>query len=141
MPLTINKGRAFLPGLNAGVSGAKKRMIGANFLSRRSTLAKALTATSTGAPSTAIPEAVRPHVAVATGGEVTGLADGLQVRFDGVLLGGIGVGSGSPEQDLTVALAAPAAISAEGDEPPESRPATVQNDICTFIAWFRSEAS
>lgn len=48
------------------------RMTGAKFLSRRSAWAKALTAASTGAPSTAVPEAVRPHIAVATGGDVTG---------------------------------------------------------------------
>lgn len=91
------------------------RMTGAKFLSRRSARAKALTAASTGAPSTAIPEAVRPQIAVATGGDVTGLAGGLPVRLEGVLLGGIGVGSGSPEQDLAVARAALAAIGAETD--------------------------
>ena len=89
------------------------RMTGSKFLSRRSARAKARTAASTGAPSTEVPEAVRPHVAAATGGEVTGLAGGLPIRIDGVLLGGIGVGSGSPEQDLRVARAALAEIGAE----------------------------
>lgn len=89
------------------------RMHGSKFLSRRSARAKARTAASIGAPSTTVPEAARPHIAAATGGEVTGLAGGLPVRLGGVLLGGIGVGSGSPEQDLTVARAALAAIGAE----------------------------
>ena len=95
------------------------RMIGAKFLSRRSAHAKARTAASTGAPSTDVPEAVRPHIAVATGGAVTGLAGGLPVRFDGVLLGGVGVGSGLPEQDLAVARAALEVIGAETDKPPK----------------------
>ena len=91
------------------------RMTGSKFLSRRSARAKARTASSTSAPSTAVPEAARPHIAAATGGEVTGLAGGLPIRIDGVLLGGIGVGSGSPEQDLTAARAALAAIGADAD--------------------------
>ncbi|MYA89021.1 MAG: heme-binding protein [Boseongicola sp. SB0662_bin_57] len=95
------------------------RMTGSKFLSRRSARAKARTAASTGAPSTAVPEAARPHIAAATGGEVTGLAGGLPIRIDGVLLGGIGVGSGSPEQDLTVARAALAAIGADADKSPK----------------------
>ena len=95
------------------------RMTGSKFLSRRSALAKARTAASIGAPSTVIPDAVRSHIAAATGGEVTGLAGGLPIRIDGELLGGIGVGSGSPEQDLTVARAALAAIGADADKSPK----------------------
>lgn len=95
------------------------RMTGSKFLSRRSARAKARTAASIGAPSAAVPEAARSHIAAATGGEVTGLAGGLPVRIDDQLLGGIGVGSGSPEQDLTVARAALAAIGADEDRPPK----------------------
>ena len=95
------------------------RMAGSKFLSRRSARAKARTAASIGAPSTTIPEAAQPHIAAATGGEITGLAGGLPVRIDGVLLGGIGVGSGSPDQDVTVARAALAAVGAEADKPPK----------------------
>ncbi|MEL6234700.1 MAG: heme-binding protein [Pseudomonadota bacterium] len=89
------------------------RMTGAKFLSRKTALAKARTAASIGAPSAAIPEAVRPALAAATQGAVTGLGGGLPIRLQGRLLGGIGVGSGSPEQDLDVARAALAAIGAE----------------------------
>jgi len=89
------------------------RMDGAKYLSRKSARAKARTASSIGAPSTAIPEAVRPLIALATEGDVTGLGGGLPIRIDGILLGGIGVGSGSPEQDLAVASAALSAIEAE----------------------------
>ncbi len=89
------------------------RMSGAKYLSRRSARTKARTAASIGAPSDAIPEAVRPHIAAATQNAVTGLSGGLPVRMTGTLVGGIGVGSGSGEQDVAVAQAALAAIGAE----------------------------
>jgi uncharacterized protein GlcG (DUF336 family) len=89
------------------------RMTGSKFLSRRSALAKALTSASHGIPSDQIPEHVRPAIAAATDGGVTGLPGGLPIRIDGALLGGIGVGSGTPDKDLAVAHAALAAISAE----------------------------
>ena len=89
------------------------RMTGAKFLSRKSALSKALTAASINAPSTAIPEAVRPAIAAATDGNVTGLPGGLPIRHKGVLVGGIGIGSGSGEQDIAVATAALAAIGAD----------------------------
>ncbi len=92
---------------------AEIRMTGAKFLSRKSARAKARTAASIGAPSAAIPEAVRPHIASATGGEVTGLGGGLPIRVDGVLLGGIGVGSGSAEQDISVAQSALESVGAD----------------------------
>ena len=92
---------------------AELRMTGAKFLSRKSARAKALTAASVGAPSTAIPEAVRPAIGAATDGCVTGLPGGLPIKVDGHLVGGIGVGSGSGDQDIAVAMAALAAIGAD----------------------------
>ncbi|WP_300037398.1 heme-binding protein [uncultured Roseobacter sp.] len=89
------------------------RMTGAKFLSRKSARSKARTAASIGGATTAIPEAVRPAIAAATKGEMTGLGGGLPIRMGGVLLGGIGVGSGSPDQDLAVAGAALEAIGAD----------------------------
>jgi glc operon protein GlcG len=88
------------------------RMTGARFLSRKSALAKARTAASTGQPSANIAEAARLPLGLATQGSVTGLAGGLPIRTGGALLGGIGVGSGSGEQDVIVAMAALAAIGA-----------------------------
>jgi glc operon protein GlcG len=88
------------------------RMTGAKYLSRKSAAAKARTAASTGAPTTAIPEGVRPAIAAATGGAMTGLPGGLPIRVDGILVGGIGVGSGSGDQDIAVARAALSAIGA-----------------------------
>lgn len=92
---------------------AEIKMTGAKFLSRKSALAKALTAASIGGPSTNIPEAVRPAIGAATDGCVTGLPGGLPIKIDGYLLGGIGVGSGSGDQDIAVANTALSAIGAE----------------------------
>lgn len=92
---------------------AEIRMTGAKFLSRKSALAKALTAASIGAPSSNIPEPVRPAIAAATDGSVTGLAGGLPIIVDGIVLGGIGVGSGTGPQDIEVAEVALNAIGAE----------------------------
>jgi uncharacterized protein GlcG (DUF336 family) len=89
------------------------RMTGSKFLSRRSAMAKALTAASHGIASEAVPDAVRPAIAAATDGAVTGLPGGLPIKVGGVLLGGIGVGSGAPDQDLEVARSALAAIGAD----------------------------
>jgi len=88
------------------------RMTGAKYLSRKSARSKARTAASIGAPTVAIPEAVRPAIGAATAGEMTGLPGGLPIRVDGMLLGGIGVGSGSGDQDIAVAKAALTAIGA-----------------------------
>lgn len=88
------------------------RMTGAKFLSRKSARSKARTAASTGSPTTAIPEDVHLKIAAATEGEVTGLGGGLPIRINGMLLGGIGVGSGSPDQDVSVAICALASVGA-----------------------------
>ena len=88
-------------------------MNGANFLSRKSARANALTSASIGAPSDVIPEAVRPAIGAATEGNVTGLPGGLPIWMEGELVGGIGVGSGSGEQDVLVGKAALNAIGAK----------------------------
>ncbi|MEL7137537.1 MAG: heme-binding protein [Pseudomonadota bacterium] len=97
----------------SGLQLGEIRMTGSKFLSLRSALAKALTAASHGVASESIPEAVRPAIAAATEGGVTGLPGGLPIRIGGVLVGGVGVGSGRPDQDLEVARAALAAVGAE----------------------------
>ncbi len=89
------------------------RMVGAKVLSMRSARAKAQTAASTGQPSATLPEAVRGAVAAATEGAMTGLPGGLPIRLNGRVVGGIGIGSGTGEQDVAVARAALAAIGAE----------------------------
>lgn len=99
----------------SGETLAEIKMSGAKFLSRKSAKSKAITAASIGAPSANIPEAVRPAIAAATEGCVTGLGGGLPIICDSALLGGIGVGSGSPAQDIAVATAALEAVGAETD--------------------------
>ena len=89
------------------------RMTGSKYLSRKSALAKALTAASIGAASTAVPEMVRSAIAAATDGTVTGLPGGLPIMKDGEILGGIGVGSGSGDQDIAVGSAALSSIGAD----------------------------
>lgn len=97
----------------SGVVLSSFRMTGSRFLSLKSALAKARTAASINGPSTSIPEHARLLIAGATQGEVTGLKGGLPIRIKGVLVGAIGVGSGSGEQDEEVARSALAAIGAE----------------------------
>ena len=96
----------------SAVDLAVLRMTGARVLSLRSARAKAQTAASTGKPSDALPEAVRLAIASATDGAMTGLPGGLPIWRGGVLLGGIGIGSGTGAQDVEVAEAALAAIGA-----------------------------
>jgi uncharacterized protein GlcG (DUF336 family) len=96
----------------SAVDLAVLRMTGARVLSMRSARAKAQTAASTGKPSSALAEAVRVAIAVATDGAMTGLPGGLPIWRNGVLLGGIGIGSGTGDQDVEVAEAALAAIGA-----------------------------
>lgn len=91
---------------------AEIRMTGAKFLSRKSALSKALTAASIRGPSTNIPEVVRPGIAAATAGNMTGLPGGLPIIKDDICVGAVGVGSGSPEQDIEVAMAALIAVGA-----------------------------
>ena len=97
----------------SGVELGVMRMVGAKYLSLKSAATKARTAASIRAPSDAIPEAVGPGIAAATQNAVTRLGGGLPIVIDGVCLGGIGVGSGSPEQDKEVGRAALDAISVD----------------------------
>lgn len=94
----------------SGVTLGQIRMVGAKFLSLKSADAKARTAASIRAPSDAVPEAVGLAIAAATEGQMTRLGGGLPIFADGICLGGIGVGSGTPAQDKEVANAAIEAV-------------------------------
>lgn len=94
----------------SGAVLASLRMTGAKFLSLKSARAKARTSASTGAESGSIPTEVAPLIAMATQGDMTGLGGGLPIYMEGMLVGGIGVGSGRPDQDVNVAKAAIHAI-------------------------------
>ena len=101
----------------SGVVLASFRMAGSRYLSLNSATAKARTAASIGSPSDSVPEAVRPAIAAATGGAVTGLRGGLPIRVGGELVGGIGVSGASEEQDGICARAGLLAIGADDVEP------------------------
>jgi len=88
------------------------RMASAKIMSLETARAKAITAASNRSPSGGIPAAFAPAVAAATHGHVTNLQGGLPIQIDGYHLGGIGVGSGTPDEDLAVAQAALAAVGA-----------------------------
>lgn len=86
------------------------RMDGAKVLSIESSLRKAVTAASGRAPTGNVAADVEIKLAHATSGRLTNLKGGLPVVADGIVIGGIGVGSGTGEQDLEVARAALAAL-------------------------------
>lgn len=88
------------------------RMDGARVLSIESAMNKAKTAASTGNPTGGIEVQQGTNLALATGGKVTNLRGGLPIRIDGQLVGGIGVGSGTGDQDVQVAEGALKALSA-----------------------------
>ena len=81
------------------------RMDGAKVLSQYSATQKAGTAASSAAPSGELPEPLAAGLAAATQGRFTNLRGGLPILVEGRLLGAIGVGSGTAEQDLIVARA------------------------------------
>ncbi|MDQ0455831.1 GlcG/HbpS family heme-binding protein [Rhizobium paknamense] len=97
----------------SGVELSTFRMSGSRFLSLKSALSKAKTAASINGPSASLPDHAKVLLGLATEGDVTGLRGGLPIRLNGHLVGGIGVGSGSGEQDEAVALAALKAIGAD----------------------------
>lgn len=97
----------------SGESVGEIRMSGAKFLSLKSARTKARTAASNRAPSANIPADFQPKIASATQNNVTGLPGGLPIAFDGDVIGAIGVGSGTGDQDIAVGSAALAAIGAD----------------------------
>src|SRR5262245_46390682 len=86
------------------------RMDGAFVLSIDSSLMKAMTAASYGEPTGNIAAGIDLKLAIATQGKRINLPGGLPIIVDGQLIGGIGVGSGTGEQDRIVADAALGAL-------------------------------
>ncbi len=97
----------------SGETIASLRMDGAKYLSMHTARAKARTAASINGPTGAMPFEFGVAAGIASQGGVTHLPGGLPIRFEGVLAGAIGVGSGTGDQDFEVARAALAAISAD----------------------------
>jgi uncharacterized protein GlcG (DUF336 family) len=89
---------------------AYARMDGAFTMSYDSALVKAMTAASYGLPTGNIAAGVDIKLAIATQGKRVNLPGGLPIIIDGQLVGGIGIGSGTGEEDRIVANAALAAL-------------------------------
>jgi glc operon protein GlcG len=79
------------------------RMDGARVLSIQSSQRKAMTAATTGKPTGDLDPSIELKLAAATDGDMVNLKGGLPILVEGQVIGGIGVGSGTGEQDLEVA--------------------------------------
>ena len=88
------------------------RMDGSRLLSIDIVTNKAMTAASTGLPTGDLPPASEVKLGLASGGRMTNLKGGLPIVVDGQVIGGIGVGSGTGDQDREVAQAAVDALLA-----------------------------
>lgn len=88
------------------------RMDGAKVLSQLSATQKAITAASSKVPTGGVPQEVELKLSLATGGQLTNLKGGLPIVINGQVVGAIGVGSGTGEQDVEVAKAGIAALEA-----------------------------
>ncbi len=97
----------------SGETLAKFRMDGAKFTSMHTANAKAVTAASINAPTGNMPPEFGTAAGIASQGLVTHLKGGLPIRFNGLLAGAIGVGSGTGDQDVEVGQAALASIGAD----------------------------
>jgi glc operon protein GlcG len=87
------------------------RMDGAFSQSVDTSLMKAKTAASYGKPTGGIAAGIDIKLAIATRGKRINLPGGLPIIVDGHVIGGIGVGSGSSEDDRVVASAALGALA------------------------------
>jgi glc operon protein GlcG len=87
------------------------RMDGAFVQSIDSSLMKAMTAASYGEPTGNIAAGIDLKLAIATQGKRINLPGGLPIVINGHVVGGIGVGSGTGEQDRIVAEAALGALA------------------------------
>ncbi len=86
------------------------RMDGAKVLSIDSSMKKAVTAASSRVPTGGVASENELKLGLATGGKLTNLKGGVPIVVDGHVIGAVGVGSGTGEQDLEVAKAAIAAL-------------------------------
>jgi glc operon protein GlcG len=88
------------------------RVEGAAVLARDPAIAKAATSASIGAPTGGIPFEFGANLGLASHGGIVNLGGGFPIVFRGELVGAIGVGSGTTEQDVAVAEAGRDAILA-----------------------------
>lgn len=92
------------------------KMDGAKYLSMHTARAKARTAASINNATGKMAPEFALAAGLASQGAVTNLPGGLPIRFGGVLVGAIGVGSGTGDQDIEVAKSALDAIGADSLE-------------------------
>jgi len=81
------------------------RMEGAAVVAREPAIAKAATSASLSMPTGNIPFEFGANLGFASKGALVNLGGGFPIVFRGTLLGAIGVGSGTTEQDVSVAEA------------------------------------
>jgi len=94
---------------------AYARTDGAAALAGGPALRKAQVSAERRHPSGALPKEYELGVGLATDGHYTNLSGGLPIVIDGHHVGGIGVSSGSGDEDLDVARAGLAAVGAKMD--------------------------
>ena len=88
------------------------RVEGAAVLAREPCIAKAETSASIGAATGGIPFEFGANLGSASHGGIVNLGGGFPIVLDGQVVGAIGVGSGTTEQDVTVAQAGRDAVLA-----------------------------
>jgi uncharacterized protein GlcG (DUF336 family) len=86
------------------------RMDGAKVLSIDSSQRKAMTAASSRVPTGGVHAEAELKLAIVTQGKLVNLKGGVPIIVDGHVIGAVGVGSGTGEQDLEVARAGIAAL-------------------------------
>lgn len=89
------------------------RMDGAKFHSVGSSTLKAQTAVAQRAPTGGVTADVEVTVTLAMSGKFTNLIGGVPLVVGGQIVGGIGAGSGTGQEDIAVARAGAAAIGAD----------------------------
>jgi uncharacterized protein GlcG (DUF336 family) len=86
------------------------RMDAAKVLSQHTAIQKAVTAATTRNPTGHAPEDLALKLTLASGLRITNLKGGLPIVVDGQVIGGIGVGSGTGDEDVAVAQAGVACL-------------------------------
>ncbi|MEX0268636.1 heme-binding protein [Leptolyngbyaceae cyanobacterium UHCC 1019] len=89
-----------------------ERMDGAKLHSQFTAIQKAYTAVSARVATGQLPFELAVGIALASGDRFATIAGGLPIMLDGEIIGAIGVGSGTDEEDIEVAEAGIAALKA-----------------------------
>ncbi len=90
------------------------RMDGSRVLAIDSSRHKAETAAATGKPTGGMGADLELKLAIATHARMTNLKGGMPIIADGQVIGGIGIGSGTGDQDREIAIKALAVVFGPG---------------------------